>query len=314
MTPLTVIGGYLGAGKTTLINHLLHHAGGRRLAVLINDFGAINIDERLIAAHDGETITLTNGCVCCTVSDALGDALDKVLTARPLADQIIVEASGVADPAKVANYGRGWPGLRLDAVLVVADAETVQGRANDKFVGRLVREQLEAADAVVLTKVDLLSDHAEFTVRAWISEVAGNPPILSSVHGQVPVELLLEPRSQSFEPVEPAIECDHGRDRSHGIMFESISFESDHPFDRDALTRIIESLPQAVWRLKGWIRFCDAPETAYFLQRVGRRWELRPAPELGSPDGRSTLVLTGSRGAFDPDSVRSQLASAVADP
>ena len=135
LVPVTVVAGYLGAGKTTLINELLRHDHGRRLAVLVNDFGAVNIDAALIADHDGQTISLKNGCVCCSIADELGDALDRVLALEPAPDQIVIEASGVADPANVAAYGQGWPGCRLDAVVVLADAETVQAKSRDQFVG-----------------------------------------------------------------------------------------------------------------------------------------------------------------------------------
>jgi hypothetical protein len=108
LVPVTIIGGYLGAGKTTLINALLAADHGRRLAVLVNDFGAVNIDVELIERHDGETISLTNGCICCSIADSLGESLDQVLALEPRPDQIVIEASGVADPAAIAGYGQGW--------------------------------------------------------------------------------------------------------------------------------------------------------------------------------------------------------------
>ena len=157
LVPVTVVAGYLGAGKTTLINELLAHDHGRRLAVLVNDFGAVNIDAALIADHDGQTISLKNGCVCCSIADELGDALDRVLALEPAPDQIVIEASGVADPANVAAYGQGWPGCRLDAVVVLADAETIQAKSRDQFVGELVVRQLRRADIVMATKCDLVT-------------------------------------------------------------------------------------------------------------------------------------------------------------
>ena len=108
MIPLTVIGGYLGAGKTTLINRLLAGEHSRHLGVLINDFGDINIDVDLIAQHDGETLALTNGCVCCSIADDLGAALESMRTKE--IDHVLIEASGVAQPARVADYGLTWPG------------------------------------------------------------------------------------------------------------------------------------------------------------------------------------------------------------
>ena len=139
---VTIIGGYLGAGKTTLLNRLLADVHGMRLAVLVNDFGAVNIDAALIANRDGETISLTNGCVCCSIGDNLGIALYDLAERRDGPEHIVVEASGVADPARIAHYAGCHPRLDLDGIVVVVDAETVQARADDKYVGDVVRQQL----------------------------------------------------------------------------------------------------------------------------------------------------------------------------
>ncbi|RYX93345.1 MAG: GTP-binding protein, partial [Bradyrhizobiaceae bacterium] len=119
-TPVTVIGGFLGAGKTTYLNHLLR-SGTERYAVLVNDFGAVNIDAGLIAKHDGETMTLTNGCVCCSIGSGFLDTLGRILDGQTRFDQIIIEASGVGDPWRIAEIALVEPSLRLNAVIVVAD-------------------------------------------------------------------------------------------------------------------------------------------------------------------------------------------------
>jgi G3E family GTPase len=188
--PLTVIGGYLGAGKTTLINSLLSAGHGRRLAVLVNDFGAVNIDRDLIVRHDGDTIALSNGCVCCSITDALGTALDKVIALGP--DNIVIEASGVADPAKIAYYGQGWPGVQLDAVAVLVDAASIRNRAGDKFVGELVQRQLDAGDILLLSKTDLISRQELRGVRGWLAARTLKSPMVELRHGSAPADLLLE--------------------------------------------------------------------------------------------------------------------------
>ncbi|MCI4428172.1 MAG: GTP-binding protein, partial [Burkholderiales bacterium] len=122
--PFTVIGGFLGAGKTTLLNHWLSNAGGQRLAVLVNDFGALNIDAMLIEANHGDTVALSNGCVCCQIGDDLSLALMQVLDSGRRFDAVIVEASGVSDPWRIAQFGRADPRLQLDGVIVLVDAST----------------------------------------------------------------------------------------------------------------------------------------------------------------------------------------------
>ena len=137
--PVTVIGGYLGSGKTTLLNALLRGGHGRRLAVLVNDFGSINIDADLITAHGGDTISLANGCICCSLQDNLGTTLHSLAARSDPPDQIVIEASGVADPSRIGHYAMSLPGLHLDAVIVVADAEGIRRQARDKYVGDIVR-------------------------------------------------------------------------------------------------------------------------------------------------------------------------------
>ena len=153
--PFTVIGGFLGAGKTTLLNHWLRHADGQRLAVLVNDFGALNIDAGLIKAHSGDTIALTNGCVCCQIGDDLSMALIGVLQQRERFDAVVVEASGVSDPWRIAQLGLADPALALDGVIVVVDAAALPGQAADPLLADTLQRQVARADLVIVNKTDL---------------------------------------------------------------------------------------------------------------------------------------------------------------
>ena len=308
MIPVTVIGGYLGAGKTTLINRLLRGGHGLRLAVLVNDFGAINIDAELIASHDGDTISLANGCVCCTITDALGDALDKVCEGLPKPEQIVIEASGIADPAKIAIYGRGWPGLRLDAVVTLVDGETIRARAHDKFVGNLVGRQVAAADVVILSKVDLLDDQSRQLARNWIAETAPGAHIVEAIEGDVPASLLLEDGRAACAGPVPAKEAHH-----HGEIFTALSFTDQRPFDRARLAALLDIWPIAVWRAKGLVFLREDPAHAYLLQRVGKRWSLDPHRTWGDQPPASKLVIIGITGSFDPRRLGQDLASALVE-
>ena len=306
LVPVTVIAGYLGAGKTTLINELLAHDHGRRLAVLVNDFGAVNIDAALIADHDGQTISLKNGCVCCSIADELGDALDQVLTLEPAPDQIVIEASGVADPANVAAYGQGWPGCRLDAVVVLADAETVQAKSRDQFVGELVVRQLRRADIIMATKRDLVTEAGLTAVTGWLAVTAPGAPILTRRAGQLEPELLLEttqpidrPRRQPSPagngPAEPA--------------FDSAVVEVDGTLDRDRVEAAMADWPESVLRVKGILRFNGAAGGLHIIQRVGRRWNIEPAPNSLDPSRSGTLVVIGLPGTLHHGDLTASLLS-----
>ncbi len=301
MIPVTIIGGYLGAGKTTLINRLLAGDHGRRLAVLVNDFGAIDIDSALIDAHDGETISLSNGCVCCSTADALGDALDRVLALSPAPDQIVIEASGVADPAKIANYGLGWPGLRLDAVITVADGLHLRQRAEDKFVGHLVRQQLQVGDLILVSKTDLIETDARGELWAWIGKIS--PGTACFATADVDAISLLD--------VGISRETTDGSDVNHDDLFSSQSFTNDRPFDRARLLAVLDARPPEVWRVKGRVYLLDDPARPYLLQQVGSRRDLTPDGHWNEQLPGSRLVAIGLKGCFDDYAIRDQLESAL---
>ena len=304
MIPLTVIGGYLGAGKTTLINHLLSAGHGRRLAVLVNDFGAVNIDRNLIARHDGDTIALTNGCVCCSIQDALGDALDKVIALKP--DNIVIEASGVADPAKVAYYGQGWPGVRLDVVATLVDATNIRERAGDKFVGNLVMRQLEAVDFLLLSKTDLIDGDEQRSVRDWLAAEVGESALVNIRNGSLPADLLLESGTRRHDTVPPDETPDHGGD------FTSLLFEHPRPLDRAAFMAEMAGWPDSVLRAKGFVRFSEDTNQASSLQRVGARVSLEAAPYPDDLKPGSQITLIGARHQFNPEALRASLQRCLA--
>jgi len=135
--PATVVGGWLGAGKTTLVNHLLRHAGGRRIAVLVNDFGEVSIDADLIEGADGGVLSLAGGCMCCSWGEDLFGTLARVRARDPAPDVLLVETSGVAQPGAVARLLRLAPGIQVEAVVVLVDAETVP--AQPRFAHQVAR-------------------------------------------------------------------------------------------------------------------------------------------------------------------------------
>lgn len=296
LVPVTVVAGYLGAGKTTLINELLADNHGRRLAVVVNDFGAVNIDAALIADHDGQTISLKNGCVCCSIADELGDALDRVLALEPTPDQIVIEASGVADPANVAAYGQGWPGCRLDAVVVLADAETVQAKSRDQFVGELVVRQLRRADIVMATKSDLVTEAERAAAVNWLAETAPHAPILTRRPGQLDPGLLLE-ASQGIHAPSPERSL-NGDTVTAEANFDSVVIEVDAAIERDRVEAALQDWPDSVLRVKGILRFDGAAGGLHIVQRVGRRWNIEQSPNGLDSTHTGKLVVIGLPGTL----------------
>ena len=294
MIGFTVIGGYLGAGKTTLLNHLLAAEHNIRIALLVNDFGAINIDAGLIESETDSQINLTNGCICCSLTDGFVEAIDSLLAVQPAPEHIIVEASGVADVANLAQYGYA-PGLRLDSVLVLADAENVVTKANDKYVASTVRRQLQSADLIILNKTDLLTTTELEQRREWLENTFPGQSILESSFGKVPVSLLMRNHRDSAMPVSKHADHEH---------YSTWSFESDFAVSPGGLKQFVSAIPATVIRAKGIARLND--DCHQLLQVVGQRKTLEP---IVTDQLTTQLVAIGLSREFDIDQLE-QLADA----
>ena len=273
--PLTVIGGFLGAGKTSLVVHWLQQAQGQRVAVLVNDFGAINIDAELLSESNSDTIALSNGCVCCQIGGDLSQALLQVLDTPQPFDAIVIEASGVSDPWPIAQIALADKRLSLHGVLVVVDAAAVRAHAADPLLHDSLLRQLRAADLLVLNKTDLCSAQEIQACTFWLHETVGPVPCLQSQHGQLPLALLQtdwEPASAAASAAAPAHVCtdqcandhDHDHDHEHGhghnhgadhaSLFTSDSRRPTQVFHTAWLREQLQSTPSWVMRLKGWVR------------------------------------------------------------
>ena len=291
--PFTVIGGYLGAGKTTLLNHLLTHAAGLRVAALVNDFGSVNIDVDLVRNHDGDTINLTNGCMCCSLVNGFASAIGQIRVRADAFDHIVIEASGVADPAKIAQYGQMYE-LPLDGIIVVVDAEQVRTQATNKYVGDTVVRQFAQADLIVLNKTDLVSAEELSRLRAWLAELAPGTPLIETVGAKVPIQVLLG----AHEGRAPArTEADEAHDADHGHRYQTCTLERAAPLSRTTLERFAAGLGEDIYRAKGFVCLQDDPDRRYVYQQVGARWSLEPGAAWGSEERRTRLVVIGRQGA-----------------
>lgn len=310
--PLTVVGGFLGAGKTTLLNHVLA-ASPRRAAVLVNDFGPIDVDAGLIAQRADDVIRLANGCVCCSMAGGLDDALARVLALDPLPEWIVIEASGVSDPGRIAQVGLSDPMLQLEGVVVLADAGSLRETAADPLLADTVARQLRAADLLVLNKTDLVSDAEQAALRAWLCELTGGAALVAAREARVDLRWLV---GQDAEPAH-AHTCSHHACGHHGAApdepdpahpFQSWLWRAPALLDADRLASQLRQLPRQLLRAKGWVR--TDRHGWVLVQWAGRRvrfdTQARPPADIAGP----ALVLIGMRGGVDIEEVLALLARA----
>jgi G3E family GTPase len=257
--PVTVIGGYLGAGKTTLVNHLLRHANGLRIAVAVNEFGALPIDQDLIVGAEGNILTLAGGCICCTFGSDLVAGLMDLTTRADSIDHILIEASGVALPGAIAQSVSLVVGLTLDCIVVVADAETVRARASDLYLGDTIVRQLADADIVLLNKADLAP--ALGAVTSWLPSITPAARIVATNHGRIASEVVFGIGSL-FDPA--ASRAPHN---AQGLS--AATFAVTWPVDAQALAEALASSSLGLVRAKGFV--FDAVEGPALIQIVGRR-------------------------------------------
>ena len=276
----------MGAGKTTLLNRLMTGSAGKGVGVVINDFGDIPVDEHLVSGRGDHIVSLANGCVCCDLGENLVEALLRLRAHSPWA--IVIEASGVADPGRIAQVARVGRMFRLNAVAVLVDAALVRQHAADRYLGDTILRQIRAADLLVVNKTDLVPDAERAAVGAWLGEVAPGVRQVETQRADLPLDVLLGVAQERW--VQPSHD-DLGR-------FVSWSFRTRRPFERTALARVMDGLPSGVLRAKGLVSLHDAPGRREALHLVGRRWQFEAcsAEDTGFP--ASELVLIGI-GDFD---------------
>ena len=245
MIPLTVICGYLGSGKTTLINNILQSTK-KPIGVLVNDFGELNIDEQLILNQDDLTIALTNGCVCCNLNDDLGASLEFMLNQN--IDAVLLESSGVALPVKMSNYGSTWPGYNLNQTITVVEGRTIKDLLSDKFVSKTVEAQIIQSDLIYLNR---FSTEDEELISKLNSEylVDDEKEILYESIFDIK-NLLLKSKGLPYE--------DHNQLKSDVLQI-------NHPIDEKTIRKFIRENP-GIERLKGWIS--DSDKNTWLVQKT----------------------------------------------
>jgi G3E family GTPase len=292
-TPVTVLTGYLGAGKTTLLNRILSEPHGKKYAVIVNEFGEIGIDNDLVVGADEEVFEMNNGCICCTVRGDLIRILDGLMRGKGNFDAIIVETTGLADPAPVAqtffmdeNVGRR---TKLDAVVTVVDAKWLNDRLKD---APEAKNQIAFADVILINKTDLVSSDELSEVEARIRAINPYARLHRTERAKIPLNEILERNAFDLDrilDIEPAFlereEHDHDRGHDHhhendhehqhgGLKhyhdedMQSIALKSEKPLDPDKFFPWVQDLVQKegpnILRCKGILAFKDDDERFVF--------------------------------------------------
>lgn len=294
--PVITIGGFLGAGKTTLVNYLLANSSGQRIAVFVNDFGTINIDLDRIDSRSVDRISFKNGCVCCSLNDDLVARIAGFAKSSEPPDTIVIEASGVADPRAIDKSVSMLEvaGLaRLDARIHVLDADGFEQYEFDE--SELIIDQAAAADFIVLNKVDLVDEQILSRIRMTLEESAPQSRVVETTQCEIPAELtslnalVLSPRRD--EAPHKAIHTD----KSHGTRYTHWAFQSTESLDKAEFEKFVAMLSKHCLRAKGIIRFTDNPASEYLFDLVGNRASVEPRvlDRAGAKKGLTVLVAIG---------------------
>ena len=284
--PILLVTGFLGAGKTTIVNHLLAHAAGRRIAAVVNDFGAINIDAELIAGASDGVVSLSNGCICCSLEGDLLRTLATLLRRDPRPEFIVIETSGIADPADIVRNLMDpviWREAPLETVLCVVDATASAETLNEA----LLRSQLRAADIVALSKVDMADPAACAHLRDVIHAQRPAAVLVDAPHGEVPTALLF-PADVDHMPAPREV----GPRRPVADRFETLSWTSDRPVSLVRLQQAIGRLAPKLARAKGLFETVEQPGRLTVFQLAGGRATLAPGepPVAGVPRARIVFI------------------------
>jgi G3E family GTPase len=301
--PVTIVTGFLGSGKTTLVNHILANRQGLRTAAMVNEIGDIAIDNELIVGAGAGMVELANGCICCSINNDLVDAVFRVLQREPRVEYLIVETTGIADPLPVVlTFLRTEfrEAVRVDAIVALADAESF---SLELFDSTAALNQLRYADFVLLNKCDLAAPEQVDAVEKEIRALAESARILRTTHAQIPLPLILGTGLARGNHLAHG----HAHDHLAADGFEAVSFASDRAFSADEFQAFLETLPPNVFRAKGVLRI-EGNDRHHLFHLVGRRFTLDEAP--ADLAGRNRLVLIGQN--LDGARLRARLAACLA--
>ncbi|MFF3515616.1 CobW family GTP-binding protein [Streptomyces sp. NPDC002573] len=329
--PVVVLAGFLGSGKTTLLNHLLHHSGGSRIGAIVNDFGAIEIDAMAVAGALGDsTVSLGNGCLCCAVDvSELDGYLDRLAQPSAGIDVIVIEASGLAEPQELVRMvlASEQPRVVYGGLVEVVDA--VEFDATREKHPELDRH-LALADLVVVNKTDRVgecgrSGEGERVLRL-VHTLTEEAAVVPAAYGRIDPELLFDCRPAeerigqlSFDDLHRQHDHDdpghpHPAHHAHHTHLHAarLSFRSAVPMNPRRLLDFLDTRPEGLYRIKGYVDFGAAdPRNRYAVHAVGRFLRFYPEPWRAGDERLTQLVLIGS--GIDATALRKELQTCTDD-
>ncbi len=306
--------GFLGAGKTTLVNRILAEAHGLRIAVIVNDFGAVCFASQLIVGVESGTVSFANGYACCEIRGDLVTAVDSVLGQDRDLDAVVLEASGVAEPSGIARTFTSEvfrSPIRLDGILAVIDAEQLPGQSEDPTTRDLVFSQIGYSDIVLLNKIDLAQPAQVDAIRTFVHDRLPAVRIIETSHAQVPFHVLL-----GTGPADGAATADHGTDDGHrhgSGAFEHWTYARDAAVDLDAFLASIRLLPRSVYRIKGFVHSAHDPDHRYLLHAVGQRGEAHRFDQWAGRPRSTGLIIIADRSNTDRAAIDGQFDTCLID-
>ncbi len=311
--PVTIITGFLGSGKTTLLNQILQNKDKLKIAVLVNEFGDINIDEQLLISVESDMIELDNGCICCTINDNLVNAVYRVLEREEKVDYLVIETTGLADPLPIILTFLGTELkflTRLDSVITIVDTATFDSQHFDSDVAL---RQIRYGDMVILNKIDLATQEQITELETFIRDIKPGFRILESEYSQVPLPLILDIGLTQTDNYQADIyEFRRNKSAFNNHLaddnFSFVSFQSDRPFEIEKFEHFLsEQLSSNVFRAKGILWFQESPGRHIF-QLSGPRYDLH-ADDWKTPP-KNELVFIGRN--LDKSLIKQQLNDCLA--
>jgi G3E family GTPase len=289
--PVTIISGFLGSGKTTLLNHILTNCQDLKVAVLVNEFGDINIDSQLLVTVTEDMIALSNGCICCTINDSLTDTVYQVLARPERLDYMVIETTGVANPLPIAMTFLGSD-LRdlttVDSILTVVDAETFDLESHHD--SEAAYSQVMYSDIIILNKIDLVSSDRLEKLEQSIQAVKEGARILRSQQGQVPLGLILDVDLAQAGSALLLPEADLETEHLGNDGFKVVSFKSGRPFSLKKFQEFLDyQLPETICRAKGILWFSESP-ARHIFQLSGKRFTVNDSDWIDAPSNQLVLI------------------------